>query len=128
MSLLASLLFLDISGEKYCLRSQKITVISSMKLISDRPGFQQRRALLIGMSVEFLNTVILTTTVPNATFRATYLYILTGVVVLLQCFFMAWLVVASGSGQIKIKLVSLLYMQHIICILYADRLKSIVTL
>ncbi|CAG5088468.1 Oidioi.mRNA.OKI2018_I69.PAR.g11855.t1.cds [Oikopleura dioica] len=68
-----------------------------MKLISDRPGFQQRRALLIGMSVEFLNTVILTTTVPNATFRATYLYILTGVVVLLQCFFMAWLVVASAS-------------------------------
>ncbi|CBY39855.1 unnamed protein product [Oikopleura dioica] len=68
-----------------------------MKMISDRPGFQQRRALLIGMAVEFLNTVILTTTVPVATFRATYLYILTCVVVMLQCFFMAWLVVASAS-------------------------------
>ncbi|CBY34609.1 unnamed protein product [Oikopleura dioica] len=68
-----------------------------MKMISDRPGFQQRRALLIGMAVEFLNTVILTTTVPVATFRATYLYILTCVVVMLQCFFMAWLVVASGK-------------------------------
>ena len=75
------------------------TFFSSMKMISDRPGFQQRRALLIGMAVEFLNTVILTTTVPVATFRATYLYILTCVVVMLQCFFMAWLVVASGEVQ-----------------------------
>lgn len=74
-----------------------------MKMISDRPGFQQRRALLIGMAVEFLNTVILTTTVPVATFRATYLYILTCVVVMLQCFFMAWLVVASGTAKNNFK-------------------------
>jgi len=79
----------------------------SMSIVSKRPTFQDRKALLAGMTIELANTFILLVVIPIATFRSLYLYPMMGIVIFLQCFFMAALVVSSASMLSKFTPLSL---------------------